>query len=228
MKTMMMVVAGAMAFSAIAQEAEVPAPVAVPAPIAVAAPAPVPSPFTVPQPVAVVDSVVDDLNPGALCRLYYRGINTYKAQFRDTAQQIDEWIEDASPVDQYYDDKSIRFDAKCDNGKTFDIAKWDGVFVAKVPGEYIISFKSGYACGIGVGDKAVRGVGQGSFRVELKKGPNKVSIWRFIRGKGQMIAFGVDESFYIDYRLASSAKKAVPLTPAKLQHVAMDDEGWDQ
>lgn len=228
MKKLMMVVASAIALSGVSQEVTVPAPVADHAPVAVVAPAPVPSPLLVPRPVAVVDSVVDDFKPGALCRLYYRGVDTYKAQFRDTAQQIDEWIDEASPIDQYYDDKSVNFGVKDDNAKTFDIAKWDGVFVAKVPGEYIITFKSGYACGVGIGDKGVYGVGQGSFRVELKKGPNKVRIWRFIRGKGQMIAFGVDESFYIDYRLASSAKKAVPLSPAKLQHIDIEEEDWDK
>lgn len=220
MKKLMFMTFGALAIGAVAQEMPVPAPVAVPEPIAISAPVPVVAPIAVP--------LVEEYEPGALCRLYYSGTSTYNAQFRNTAQKIDEWIENASPVDQYYDAKSTRFDVNVNNAKTFDIAKWEGVFVAKVPGEYIISFKSGYACGIGIGDQAVYGVGSGSFKVELKKGPNKVRIWRFIRGKGQMIAFGVDESFNIDYRLATSAKKAVPLSPAKLQHIAEEEEDWDK
>ena len=220
MKKIMIVAAGAMAFSAIAQEVEVPAPVAVPAPVVVAVPSTV--------------AVAYEVEPGALCKTYLIrwnytvGIGQVRA-----CEIIEDALTTAVPVDQQYDDKAMVFDGKkvASPKHDYTVAVWDGMFVAKRPGMYVFTVDAYAAYGIKVNGTGVHGVGQNSFVVELQKGCNTFRLYRYIPKGNSTISTNSGtiykvSDFSLDYRLATSTKPAKPITPSMLMHIVEEEEEW--
>ena len=209
MKKLLMMMVGAAAIGAVAQEVEVLAPIAVPAPVVVAVPTAV--------------AVADEVEPGALCKTYLINEDAYNCRQEYKAATLDEWLGSAVAVDQAYDDKSEKFDARkvAQPEHVFDVACWEGVFLAKKDGEYIFTVNSPFVYGVYVNDKGVKGVGQMNFSVNMHQGQNKIVVWRYVfNGRNYK------DGFTLDYRLATSVKQAKPITPAMLMHVVEEEEEW--
>lgn len=209
MKKIMIVAAGAIAFSAIAQEVEVPAPVAVPAPVVVAVPTAV--------------AVADEVEPGALCKTYLSNADAFQCRNEYKAAELEEWLGSAVAVDQAYDAKSDKFDARkvAHPEHAFDVARWEGVFLAKKDGEYVFTVNSPFVYGVYVNGKGIKGIGQMNFSVNMQKGQNKIVVWRYAyNGRNYK------DGFALDYRLATSTKPAKPVTPSMLMHVVEEEEEW--
>ena len=228
MKKLMMMSASVIALGALAQEVPVPPPV-VAVETTVAVPA-VPSPAV---PVAAATEALVELQPGALCKTYMLNLTKYGDPL---SEEIVEKLNGAFAVDQAYDVGSVKFDAKTIASHKFNVAVWEGVFEAKMPGEYIFTVSVGpypynnYNYGLKINDVEVWGKSQKSIFVDLKKGINHIKIARFLFSNselnGQVVANPENKIFKIDYRLAKSSKPAKPVTPSMLQHIVEDEEEW--
>ena len=201
MKNLIMMMVGAAAIGAVAQEIPMPAPV--------------------PVPVAAVGTL-EELEAGALCRTYLVGDTRYHISDNRCADEIIEFLSNAVPVDQGYDEKSAKFDGKNVAKHQYNLAVWEGVFVAKVAGKYVFTADSRMVYGIKVNGTGIKMAGQGTFAVDLQKGPNQFCMWRVVNKD-----WGDSDNYLnLDYRLATSKKAAKPITPAMLMHVAEEEEEW--
>ena len=206
MNKIMMIAAGAIVLGSVAKGQDVPPPP--PTPVAVAK--------------VAAYAVSEDLEPGAFCRVYYRDINDFYAMtLSRNVEKTEEWLASAIPVDQAYDTKASKFNGRNVANHKYDIASWEGVFVAKVSGQYVFTVNSGFVCGVDVNGQGFKGVGQSSFVANLNNGANKIKIWRVVNEKCKDW-----DSFSLDYRLATSVKPAKPITPSMLMHIVEDEEAW--
>lgn len=211
-------------------------------PPTVAPPPPVVAP--VPDPVTPGLTVVET-EPGATCKTYYpKGLrfpyvsNLANQWTPTTIDDVLDAIGNEPAVDMGFDAKGTAFDAANIAKHAHVVASWDGVFEAKKAGEYVFTMSSIYPYSVTVNGQTVKGNGDLSLGVSLKKGPNKISIVRVVstyqdvkradRGGRRARRNANDPSaFSIDYRLSSSAKAAKPITPSMLKHVvAEEEEDW--
>ena len=202
MKKLMMMTVGVLALGAVAQEVEIPAPIA--------------------MPTVMVTSDAVELKPGALCKTYYYSkLDPYAAKRDENVSSYEEWLTSAIPVDQSYDEKSGKFDGKNVAKHSYNIAKWEGIFTAKTAGRYVFTVNSGFCCSVDVNGQGFKGTGQGSFYADLRHGSNKITIWRVVYPD-----WADTDYLTIDYRLASSTKGPKPIMPSMLMHVDEDEEDW--
>lgn len=203
-----------------------------------------PTDATVPEPVTPGPAIVET-EPGATCKTYYpKGIrslnNKFTAKDEGVIDEVLNAIGNEQAVDMGFDAKGTAFDAADIAKHASVVASWDGVFEAKRAGEYVFTMSAVYPYCVTVNGQTVKGNGDLSLGVSLKKGLNKISIVRVVatyydvkrnsvnRGNRRARRNGDDPSaFSIDYRLSSSANAAKPITPAMLKHVvAEEEENW--
>lgn len=209
-------------------------------PPTVAPPPPVVAP--VPDPVTPVPPVVET-EPGATCKTYYPKkisalYNQFTVQHQEAIDNVLDAIGNEQAVDMGFDAKGTAFDAANIAKHPYVVASWDGLFEAKKAGEYVFTMSSVYPYSVTVNGQTVKGNGDLSLGVSLKKGLNKISIVRVVstyqdvkradRGnRGGRSRANDPSAFSIDYRLSSSAKAARPITPSMLKHVvAEEEEDW--
>ena len=122
MKTIMITTIGTVALGAMTIKSEVPKPVIV-TPVAAEAAA---EPVQVEMPVAAIAHAGEELAKGAVCKVYYNPRWTAAMFDGNGGRELVEWVESAVAVDQGYDDKATRFDAK-------NISKHKPVNIIAVP-----------------------------------------------------------------------------------------------
>lgn len=217
-------------------------PIIVPGPTTDAPVPPIVDP--VPNPVTPGLTVVET-EPGATCKTYYpKGLrfpyvsNLANQWTPTTIDDVLDAIGNEPAVDMGFDAKGTAFDAANIAKHAHVVASWDGVFEAKKAGEYVFTMSSIYPYSVTVNGQTVKGNGDLSLGVSLKKGLNKISIVRVVstyqdvkradRGnRGGRSRANDPSAFSIDYRLSSSAKAARPITPSMLKHVvAEEEEDW--
>lgn len=232
MKKLMFMTFGALAFGAVAQEMPVPAPVAVPPPIV--APSAV---IAVPA----APAVLADVEPGALCKTYMIDFHNSKnghikiipgVGTQMMYDAIMEGLEDAIPLDLAYDATSSQFDARKVARHKCNVAVWEGLLMSAKDGKYVFTIDSGYDYRVEVNDAYAYGVGQKTFAVNLKQGPNRFKIVRLIADsidlnrKARPMGHDDKKKFMIDFRSANSVQPATPLLPSMLVHVAEEEGEW--
>lgn len=194
----------------------------------------------VPNPVTHGPTVVET-EPGATCKTYYpKGLKfpflSDSANYwtPTTIDDVLDAIGNEQAVDMGFDAKGTVFDAADIAKHAHVVASWDGVFEAKKAGEYVFTMSSIYPYSVTVNGQTVKGNGDLSLGVSLKKGRNKISIVRVVATYNSVNRGGrrarrnrnanAPSAFSIDYRLSSSAKAAKPITPAMLKHVVAEEE----